>query len=386
MFLKPELTCLSLAGRKHTDKHMPNEDACYAMTENDVHVVCISDGAGGSFYTHAGIGSLTAVQTIAKLMTKHFDAFFMDVRENVVRSIIVTAIQSELAIKAKENSLKTIDKMAATFMFCAVKDSRVIFGHIGDGLIARVSSSGIVPVTLPQNGEDASSTYFITFPDAQDYLRIVRTTTDDAHAFVLMTDGISESVFDSSTYHVLPVVARLAELGSPQEANRYDKLKEAIDKHIVQKSSLSDDATIGIMYFPGTPSPDFDSLPKEKSVPLINFSDVMKNVQMDILPRVKLARELFKKSSDIMSHDAQVDSNKIPDEMDIPNETIDSFKESTPAKEDIDAVGIECQNIENSVKIESKNKRFKAGKRVYLFCAIGIVLVSVAIALYYFFR
>ena len=98
MFLKPELTCLSLAGRKHTDKHMPNEDACYAMTENDVHVVCISDGAGGSFYTHAGIGSLTAVQTIAKLMTKHFDAFFMDVRENVVRCIIVTAIQSELAI------------------------------------------------------------------------------------------------------------------------------------------------------------------------------------------------------------------------------------------------------------------------------------------------
>lgn len=384
MFLKPELTCLSLTGRKHTEKNMPNEDACFTMSENNVHVICISDGAGGSFYTHAGIGSLTAVQTIAKLMTKHFDAFFLDVRENVVRSIIVTAIQSELAIKAKEHNLKTIDKMAATFMFCAVKDSRVIFGHIGDGLIARISSSGVVPVTLPQNGEDASSTYFITFPDAQDYLRIVRTTTDDVHAFVMMTDGISESVFDSSTYHVFPVVARLAELGAPNEVDRYSKLEAAIGEHIIQKSPLSDDATIGIMYFPGTPAPDFDALPKEKPVPQIDFSDLMKNVQMDILPRVKLARELFKKVKEEPSFEPQLTAIQRTPEVNDTDASFDAILAPTETNVVIDEVHAD-HHVKTSAIKESYNKRFKTGKSVYLFCVLGILLVSVAIALFYFY-
>ncbi|NLT11122.1 MAG: protein phosphatase 2C domain-containing protein [Clostridiaceae bacterium] len=385
MFLKPELTCLSLTGRKHTEKNMPNEDACFTMSENNVHVICISDGAGGSFYTHAGIGSVTAVQTIAKLMTKHFDAFFMDVRENVVRSIIVTAIQSELAIKAKEHHLKSIDKMAATFMFCAVKDTRVIFGHIGDGLIARVTSSGVVPVTLPQNGEDASSTYFVTFPDAQDYLRIVRTTTDDAHAFVLMTDGISESVFDSSTYHVLPVVARLAEFGAPNEVDRYSKLESAIGEHIIQRSPLSDDATIGIMYFSGTPAPDFDSLPKEKPVPQINFSDLMKNVQMEILPRVKLARELFRKAREEQPSDTQSDTVSLTSETTASGQLIEEIKDPSPAREEVDE-SVADHLIDTVATKEKYNKRFKSGKRVYLFCVLGILLVSVTIALFFYYR
>lgn len=358
MFIKPELTCLSLAGRKHTDKGLVNEDAGLTVSKNGVHVICLADGAGGGQYTHASLGAQSVVKTITELLSNHFDAFYMDVRENVVRSIIVTAVQSELAILAHEKKLPSIDKLSSTMLFCAIKDSRVLFGHIGDGVIAKVSSSGIVPITLPQNGEDVASTYFITFPDAQDYLRIVKTTTDDAHAYVLMTDGIADSVFDHSTYHIAPVVARLAELSKLEKDKRYEELKTALQNYVVDASPVSDDVTVGIAYFPGTQSPDQDSLTKEKPIPQIDFNDVMRTVQMDLLPRVRMARTIVSKKH--------------------------APKSGSPAQQsdEIKASEEEKQEVPTPLPVKPCRKtRFYRSKSVYLWCLLLISVISVSIVL-----
>lgn len=283
---------LSLAGRKHSDKGQPNEDACITLCQNGVSIVCLSDGAGGSRYTDAAMGAQSVVRTVSELITKHFDAFYHDVRESVIRNILVTAIQSELAILANENHIDGIERMSATMLFCAVKDSRMICGHIGDGLIAKVSSSGLVPVTIPQNGDNSGSTFFITFPDAQDYLRLIKTTTDDVHAIVLMTDGLSDMVYDASTYLVRPVVAGLSELADLPEKEQAEQLRETIQKFVINPSNISDDTTIGIMYFPGTEIPDISKFTTEKPLPNADFKDVMRNVQLELLPRVKLARAI----------------------------------------------------------------------------------------------
>lgn len=359
MIHEVKLAYLSLPGRKHRDKGLPNEDACAAISGNGVSVICISDGAGGSQYTHAGIGAKSIVKTVSELMLNHFDAFYQDVRENVVRSILITAIQSELAILANENGIVSLEKLSATMMFCAVKDTRMIYGHIGDGLVAKVSSAGIAPLTIPQNGEDPTSTFFATFPDAQDYLRIVKTTTDDAHAIVLMTDGLSDMVYNSSSFLVRPVVAALAELAALPSEEIEPQLKEAILKHVIDSSPLSDDATIGIVYFCDTESPEMGKLTSEKPMPSIDYKDVMRKVQLELLPRVKLARSIVSQSG-------------IPlDTGGTPSEKLAKSEDSTDAD----------TNNGTQAPVDSKTKMKKRwSKRVYLLCLIGLISVVVIVA------
>lgn len=359
MIHEVKLAYLSLPGRKHRDKGLPNEDACAAISGNGVSVICVSDGAGGSQYTHAEIGAKSIVKTVSELMFNHFDAFYQDVRENVVRSILITAIQSELAILANENSIVSLEKLSATMMFCAVKDSRMICGHIGDGLIAKVSISGIVPITIPQNGEDSTSTFFATFPDAQDYLRIIKTTTDDAHAIVLMTDGLSDMVYNSSNYLVRPVVAALAELADLPGDEIEPQLKEAIMKHVIESSPLSDDATIGIVYFSNTEGPETAKLSSEKPIPSIDYTDVMRNVQLELLPRVKLARSIVSQSGIPLDTGGTPAVNYAK-----PEESIESSINDT-----------------HHSKPDTNTKAKKGWpKRLYLFCLLGLVSIVVLIA------
>lgn len=360
MIHEVKLAYLSLPGRKHRDRGLPNEDACAAISGNGVSVICVSDGAGGSQYTYAEIGAKSIVKTVSELMINHFDAFYQDVRENVVRSIIITAIQSELAILANENGIVGLEKLSATMMFCAVKDSRMICGHIGDGLIAKVSVAGIAPLTLPQNGEDSTSTFFATFPDAQDYLRIIKTTTDDAHAVVLMTDGLSDMVYNSSSFLVRPVVADLAELASLPEEEVEQQLKETILQHVIDSSPLSDDATIGILYFCDTGIPEAGSIISEKPIPSIDYKDVMRKVQLELLPRVKLARSIVSQSG------IPVDNNNAP------SAKLAKVEDSSETTKNDAMVSAQETN--------TKKKKVKP-KRLYLFCLIGLISIIVLVAI-----
>ncbi len=284
---------ISLSGRKHKEKNKPCEDASMTMRRNGVSVVCLSDGAGSSQYSNSDMGSQCVVETVCELLTKHFDAFYYDNHEALVRSVLVAAIQSELTIRANELNLANSDSMAATMLFCAVKDTRVIFGHIGDGIIARITGSGLQLVTIPQNGEDISSTIFVTLPHAQNYLRLIRSTTDDTHAIVMMTDGLSDLVYDNTKLLLMPVVARLAEFGALPFEDGKAELEKTIHNFVIESSPLSDDASIGIIYFDGTQRPDPDTLVSDKLfVPRTSYDNIS-SVQHDILPRVQKAREIL---------------------------------------------------------------------------------------------
>jgi hypothetical protein len=356
---KIKMACLSLVGRKHSDKGQANEDAVLTLYQNGVYIVCVSDGAGGSRYTDAAMGSHSVVGTVTELLTKHFDAFYHDVRENVIRSILVTAVQSELAILANEHGIDGIERMSATMLFCAIKDSRMICGHIGDGLIAKVTSSGIVPITIPQNGENSGSTFFITFPDAQDYLRLVKTTTDDAHAIVLMTDGMADMVYDASTYLIRPVVAHLAELADLPEEEMNTQLKETIQNFVINPSNISDDATVGILYFSGTEVPDSSKFVTEKPLPNANYKDVMRNVQLELLPRVKLARSIV--------HSNPLQTESAPDVPSI-NQTAESL------------ISEKTDSELKSVRV-SPPVRVKPKKRAYLFGFLALLAIATLVAL-----
>lgn len=289
----PVLVNVSLIGNKHINRGTPCEDASCTLSRNGVSVVCVADGAGGSKYTHARFGARCAVDCIAALLCDHFDAFYFENRESISRSLLVTAVHSSMADLLVEHELDGLERLSCTLLFVAVKGDLVLAGHIGDGMICRVSSHGVSPLTLPANGENASSTYFITFPNAQEYLKFIRTTTDETHAFVLMTDGVEEMVYDSSTQLVRPVVARLAELASKGKAQAEEELASTIKEFVIGAGQNTDDASVGILYFPDTAAPDFSSMKDSKAKFERNHEDTIRAVQMEWVPKVRHAQEIL---------------------------------------------------------------------------------------------
>lgn len=390
-----QITNLSLTGRKHRDKGFPCEDASLAVNQNGVYVVCLSDGAGGSQYTHANIGSKCVVETICDLMVRHFDAFFFELHESTVRSVLIAAVQAELAIRSKELSLPGMESMSSTMLFCAVKDTRMICGHIGDGVIVRVTGSGLQPISLPQNGEDASSTIFMTLPEAQDYLRVIRTTVDDTHAVVLMTDGISDMVFDGTKLLIMPVVARLAELAALSKDECEIQMTQTIKSFIIDSSPLSDDASIGVLYLTDTKIPDFESIPSDKENCIRISGDGMRVVKAEILPRVRIAQSIISQKNGLIDENITGESQsgyfqeKSPAEMAVSDgsvyntDYINDNKHELSGKSEQEANSKDSDNVSKPIGRTSSG-HFAEWRNILLTGSLLVLLIITGLLLYYY--
>ena len=289
----PDVAAVTIIGKKHVGRGVPCEDYSLAVKKNNVSVVVVADGAGSKQYTHARFGSQGACEVMSDLLSEHFDALYNENREAAVKSLIMAAIHVKFADLLKEHQLDSLDRLSCTLLFCAVKDRRMIVGHIGDGLIAKVSSSGISPITMPQNGTaNASSTYFVTVPHAADYMRLIKTTTDDIHAIALMTDGVQDNVYDENSGLVKPVVSRMCETLSEGREESEKQIKDILEKYIVGSSNNSDDASFGILYFPGTSAPSSEKLPKE-AVAFPSSGETFKDLQNSMLGDVKKAKNII---------------------------------------------------------------------------------------------
>lgn len=292
MSVTTKVAAVTLMGRKHRQRGIPCEDNSMAVERNGVSVVVVSDGAGGKAYTHARIGSQCVCEAITNLFCDHFDAIYSENREAAVRALIVAAVHSRMADAIKELKLDSLERLSATMLFCAVKDRRMMVGHIGDGLVVRISPSGISPITMPQNGTEASSTYFVTVPHAADYLRFIKTTVDDTHAVALMTDGVEGSVYDEASGLIRPVVGRMAETLSAGRKAAEQEIASILDKYVVGAGNTTDDASFGVMYFDNTKAPDFGAIPS-KAEPFVKSGETFKDLQTSMVPDVKRAREII---------------------------------------------------------------------------------------------
>jgi len=292
--------CVTTIGKKHISRDVPCEDASFAVQKNGVSVVCIADGAGGKKYTHARFGSACAVELIADILTEHFDALYAENREAAVRSYFMAKIRIAFADIIAEKELDTLDQLSCTLLFVAVKDRRMIVGHLGDGLVVRISPSGLSPFSMPQNEKDGT-TFFITAGHAADYMRFIKTTVDDCHAVALMTDGVQDNVYDEDSGLVKPVVAKMAETFSDGREKGEAAIREILEKYIVGSSNVSDDSSFGVLLFEGTKAPDVSSL--ESSAEKFgtseeNFMTVAKAIKDDLMKASEIITKAAEKSEE----------------------------------------------------------------------------------------
>ena len=284
---------ITTIGNKHVNRGTPCEDASYAVSKNGVSVVCIADGAGGKQYTDARFGSDCAVHVITDTLCEHFDALYSENREAAVRGYLMAKLRVAFADIMEERTIDVIDRLSCTLLFVAVKDRRMMIGHIGDGLIVRVSPSGVSPISMPQNDKDGK-TYFVTAAHADNYMRLLKTTVDDVHAIALMTDGVQDSVYNEEAGLVKPVVAKMAETFADGREEGEKSVLETVQKYIVGSSNVSDDASFGVMFFEGTQAPDTSTLESE-AAKFASSSETFKDLSLAIKPEIIKAHEIISK-------------------------------------------------------------------------------------------
>ncbi len=299
-------------GKKHISRNTPCEDASFAQTRDGVSVVCIADGAGGKQYTDARFGSDCAVHVITDTLIEHFDALYEENREAAVRGYLMAKLRIAFADIMQERSIDVIDRLSCTLLFVAVKDRRMLIGHIGDGLIVRISPSGVSPVSMPQN-DKAGKTYFVTAAHADNYMRLLKTTTDDVHAIALMTDGVQDSVYNEDTGLVKPVVVKLAETFAKGREEGEKEVLETIEKYIVGSSNASDDASFGVMFFEGTKAPDTDDLDTEADK-FGSSQESFKDLSVAIKPELVRAHSIITGKAEEAAETAQVQAEPEPKE------------------------------------------------------------------------
>lgn len=285
------VSAVTLMGKKHEGRGVPCEDYSLAVQRDGVSVVVVADGAGSKQYTHARYGSKSACESVSELLINYFDALYYENREAAVKSIVIAAVHVGFAALIEKLKLDSLERLSCTLLFCAVKDRRVLVGHIGDGLIASVSPTGVHPLTMPQN-DSAGRTYFVTAPHAADYLRLVKTTTDDIHGIALMTDGVQDSVYDENSGLCKPVIARMVETAAGGREKSESEIKAILTQYIVGASNVSDDSSFGILLMNGTKGPDASKLPKSADK-FGKSSDSFKDLQNEMLPSVKKAKQII---------------------------------------------------------------------------------------------
>ena len=284
---------ITTIGNKHVNRGTPCEDASYAVSRNGVSVVCIADGAGGKQYTDARFGSDCAVHVITDTLCEHFDALYSENREAAVRGYLMAKLRVAFADIMEERTIDVIDRLSCTLLFVAVKDRRMMIGHIGDGLIVRVSPSGVSPISMPQNDKDGK-TYFVTAAHADNFMRLLKTTVDDVHAIALMTDGVQDSVYNEEAGLVKPVVAKMAETFADGREEGEKSVLETVQKYIVGSSNVSDDASFGVMFFEGTKAPDTSTLESE-AAKFASSTETFKDLSLAIKPEIIKAHEIISK-------------------------------------------------------------------------------------------
>lgn len=241
------VACARLVGTSHAKTSAPCQDFVGARVSSSVAVAALADGAGSR--SRSAEGATVVVKTILRFVTSKFDELFRQVSINNHEAKIQVHTQLVQALdRAAKVNRCSLESMASTLLFIAVKRGKFISGHIGDGVIALVKNdSSCFTFSTPENGEYANSTFFITDKTALYKLRLNCGIVDSTdRGFVLMSDGCAESLFNKRNGRPAAAVAKIIDwsLMHPRSAME-DILCKNLKSTFSQKSS--DDCSLALL-------------------------------------------------------------------------------------------------------------------------------------------
>jgi Protein phosphatase 2C len=189
-------------GKSHIDAGIPCQDAFAFELIDDVLIAAVCDGAGSAVMSH--VGSQTAATHVVNylaalcrsghaLALMNAEIFKSEIEKSVfeIRSLLQ-------ALAVTENTV--LNDYAATLVGVVATRGGGYFFHIGDGLAilqTTVDQNYHTVISLPENGEYANETYFITGTEWQAHLRITALASA-VDVLALMSDGAAPFVMNKT--------------------------------------------------------------------------------------------------------------------------------------------------------------------------------------------
>lgn len=184
-------------GKSHLDGGIPCQDAFFSKRVGDTLVAAVCDGAGSQPLSHLGAAALSQgiVQALAQRLE---DGGSLPVEDAVALHALVAD-----AIATVRGALERVavcdgaelQQFAATLVGVVAHAQGGAFFHVGDGQGVAELADGQVALSLPENGEYANETYFVTGEAWREHLRIVP-FAPGATRLALMSDGAASFVLD----------------------------------------------------------------------------------------------------------------------------------------------------------------------------------------------
>jgi len=237
---------VSVPGQDKNGDQKQNQDCASDFYDRDLAIIVVCDGAGSK--TFGGVGSYYLCRVLIRYLRLTKPSDHVIFRESIERAIVRFRCVIERLCRQK-NLRVTLEDFACTMMVCfrqICADRTLNYcAHLGDGAIFYLDSTFETAefVSLPENGEYANQTYFVTDENWREHLRI-HSPPDGAFNLILMTDGVTpmalknnEPFFD----FVRPLMSFLNN-SSSQEGN------QSLAKMLGSKKSMAisaDDKSVG---------------------------------------------------------------------------------------------------------------------------------------------
>lgn len=171
--MKWDIFLACAAGKHHLSGGVPCQDAGHYMARADGFIGAVCDGAGS-----AGEGRLGA-ELFARAVTERLDAALAagrfagnggpGDRDNLLQ--VVEQARREIGAVASSRQL-ALPEFACTLVGCLALGGRGCFFHVGDGFGIFQGQAGESILSLPENGEYADETYFVTDESWQEHFRV----------------------------------------------------------------------------------------------------------------------------------------------------------------------------------------------------------------------
>jgi hypothetical protein len=233
-------------GRGHIKMDTPCQDKTKQLYKNGVSVIALADGAGSAKFSHFGADCV--VENISVYVADNFQQLIETADGKQVKLAIMDELKNNLANKANELDCRLND-LASTLLLVAVYEDEYMILHIGDGVIGYLDGSELKIASLPDNGEFANLTTFVTSNEALVSMRLFKGKIKEISGFVIMSDGTEQSLYHKTTQTLANAIIKLMHRaclidGEVMRSQLIETLTSVISKN------TQDDCSIAIMVRP----------------------------------------------------------------------------------------------------------------------------------------
>lgn len=263
---RKDIVAASRRGRSHAQEGKPRDDDFSIMhcEASDWYIMAVADGAGSAKYSRRGaqVACDSVTSRCMELLADNQEfekaiADYADDREDKEKQKTLSEMVYNAMLKTAYEAHKTVCKLpetekevegaairdfSTTLMFAVCK--RFDFGWfiasfwVGDGAMCLYDENAKTAKLLgtPDEGEFSGQTRFLTmkeiFQDSKEIAKRVRMTiVPDFTALMLMTDGVSDAMFQSEK-----------DLNDPEKwAEMYGKLRQGFPDDEIGGVDLTDD-------------------------------------------------------------------------------------------------------------------------------------------------